>query len=160
MINYNLNTSLIFGFINDDLAVWLILTVVFLIIEACTASLTTIWFAISSAVTAVLAACNVDIGLQTIAFVLLSVILLILTRPLIQKFNARKSATNKDKLVGMCSYVTEKIDNLSQSGYVKINDVYWSARSTDNTVIDVGALVEIKEIRGNKLIVSVKNNIN
>lgn len=149
-----LDSSTIFGEIDPELIMWIALTVIFLVIEATTVSLTTIWFAFGSVIAAILSALNVGIKWQIIIFVAASVLLLIFTRPIAKKLIGKKTVTNKDTLIGMPSYVTEKIDNINQTGYVKINDVYWAARSKDGSIIDKGVLVEIKEIQGNKLIVS------
>ena len=48
----------------------------------------------------------------------------------------------------------QPINNLAQTGQVRINDIEWTARSADESVeITAGSVVEIKEIRGVKLIV-------
>lgn len=140
--------------INGMLITWIVAIAVFVIIESCTSNLTTIWFACGAVFAAVLAALDVGIEWQIITFICASALMLLLTRPLVKKLLKRKPLTNKDNLIGIPSYVTETINNVAQTGYVKINDVYWAARSIDNSVIEKGTLVEVKEIQGNKLIVS------
>ena len=140
--------------IDTQLVAWISAIVVLLVVEACTSNLTTIWFALGAVVAAALAAFGIGIEWQLISFICASALMLFLTKPLVKKLLRKKAVTNKDNLIGIPSYVTEKIDNIAQTGYVKINDVYWAARSVDNSVIEEGALVEVKEIQGNKLIVS------
>jgi membrane protein implicated in regulation of membrane protease activity len=65
--------------------------------------------------------------------------------------------TNVDSLVGQTAIVTEKLDNMSQTGAVRINGLEWSARSVDDAVTpEKGTLVVIREISGVKLICEPK----
>ena len=60
--------------------------------------------------------------------------------------------------LGKRAVVIQPINNLAQTGQVRINDIEWTARSADESVeIPAGAVVEIKEIRGVKLIVKEDN---
>ena len=57
--------------------------------------------------------------------------------------------TNVNSLIGKKAVVTEKIDNLAQTGQVKINDVEWMARSFfDGETIPKSTVVVIEEIHG------------
>ena len=48
----------------------------------------------------------------------------------------------------------QKIDNLSQTGQVRINDIEWMARTeSDGETIPEESVVEIEAVRGVKLIV-------
>lgn len=149
----NFNTSQWYDGLHNEVSLWIILIIAFLIIEAGTVTLLTIWFAAGSAVSAVLAAFGVPFGWQLGVFFAVSIVLLLTARPIFNRILKQKTSTNKDSLIGTQTFVTEKIDNLAQSGYVKINGVFWTARSIGDEVIDCGTLVEIKEIQGNKLIV-------
>ena len=154
MYSFSLGSDAASNDINGMLITWIVAIAVFVIIESCTSNLTTIWFALGAVFAAVLAALDVGIEWQIITFICASALMLLLTRPLVKKLLKRKPRKNKDNLIGIPSYVTETINNVAQTGYVKINDVYWAARSIDNSVIEKGTLVEVKEIQGNKLIVS------
>lgn len=153
----NFNVSQWYDELSKDVSLWIILIIAFLIIEAGTVTLLTVWFAAGAVVSAVLAALGVPFGWQVAIFFIVSIILLLTARPMFNRLLKQKTSTNKDSLIGKQTFVTEKIDNLSQCGYVKINGVYWTARSMDNSIIDCGELVEIKEIQGNKLIVCRTN---
>ena len=95
---------------------------------------------------------------QIVLFLAVSGVLLVFTRPLAVKYlNKDKVATNANSLIGKKAVVTIDIDNLAQTGQVLINDVEWTARTSDDSQkISKGAVVEIKEIRGVKLIVEKK----
>ena len=57
-------------------------------------------------------------------------------------------------LLGKRAVVIQPVNNLAQTGQVRINDIEWTARTADDgEEIPTGAVVEIEEIRGVKLIV-------
>ena len=65
---------------------WLILFVILLIIEILTMGLTTIWFAGGALVAFVSGVIGFGLPVQVVAFLIVSVILLVLTRPLAVKY--------------------------------------------------------------------------
>ena len=134
--------------------IWLVLLVAFLVVEGLTAQLTTIWFAAGALLAAV--ACWLGVGTvaQLLLFIGLSVVLLVFTRPLAMKYAKKDIETNVNSLPGTTAVVTRKVDNLAQTGQVRLNDVDWLARSTeDDVTIPEGAVVEIVEVQGVKLII-------
>lgn len=141
--------------VNVMLFVWLGLLALFLIAEFATVQLTTVWFAVGALVSLLLAAFGVDnVAIQIIVFALVSLIMLILTRPLVKKWMRRRTQpTNADMVIGEEAVVTEAIDNAQAKGLVKVKGAVWSARSADDSRIPVGAAVTVKAIEGVKLIV-------
>lgn len=135
--------------------IWLGILAVLLLIEAITAGLTTIWFAGGALVAAITAYCGGGIVLQLALFLAVSLILLIFTRPVAVRYmNHNVEKTNAESLLGKKAIVIESIDNLAQTGHVKIRDIEWMARTSDDSVkIPENAVVEIEEIHGVKLIV-------
>ena len=133
---------------------WLGILAILLVIEAITVGLTTVWFAGGA-----LVACIVSWLGGGIVFFGVSVVLLIFTRPLAVRYmNKGVEKTNAESLLGKRAVVIQPINNLAQTGQVRINDIEWTARSADESVeIPAGAVVEIKEIRGVKLIVKEDN---
>lgn len=134
---------------------WLILFVVLLIIEIFTMGLTTVWFAGGALVAFVLAFVGLGLPVQIIVFLLVSILLLVLTRPIaIQFFNKERQKTNADRLIGQKAVVLETIDTLHSTGRVEINGMEWSAKAEDTVaVIEAGAVVSVEGIQGVKLIV-------
>lgn len=134
---------------------WLIAAAVFLILEILTMGLTTIWFAGGSLMGALLAVLHFPLGIQVAAFVVVSVILLVLTRPLAKKYlNSRTVKTNADSLIGKTCIVTQTIDNLRAEGQVTIMGQVWTARSAqDEQIIQKDRKVRVRAISGVKLIV-------
>lgn len=135
--------------------IWLGLLAVFLVVEAITAGLTTIWFAGGALVAAVSTFFGAGLVVQLLLFLIVSVILLIFTRPLAVKYMSQDlEKTNVNSLLGKTAVVTREIDNLAQTGQVRINDIEWTARTKqDSLKIPEKAVVKILEVRGVKLIV-------
>lgn len=140
---------------NVMIYVWIALTVVFVIAEAATAQLTTVWFALGSVVALILAACGVEsLTVQIIVFIAVSAITLIATRPLVKKMlKKRVVATNADRNIGETGITLSEINNLEATGEVKVKGVVWTARSENGDVIPEGVKVRVNRIEGVKLIV-------
>ena len=137
---------------------WLITVVVLLVIEIATMGLTTIWFAGGALIALMFALAGVSMYAQIGAFLITSVILLVCTRPLAVKFfNQKREKTNMDTVIGKQAIVLKEIDNLKEKGQVSLNGMEWSARTyEEGIVLPAGAVVEVKEIQGVKLIVAEK----
>ena len=135
---------------------WLGAAAIFVVIEIITMGLTTIWFAGGALVgCSDSAAFSLPLWSQIIAFVIVSVILLILTRPWALKYlNSRTVRTNADSLIGQTALVTQDIDNLNAKGQVKVKGQIWTARSiSDDVQLHEGQKVMIESISGVKVIV-------
>ena len=137
---------------------WLIAMVVLLIIEGIVPGLVSIWFAAGALVSLLLSLLNVPLWLQVLAFLLVSLVLLFLTRPLAKKYvNSRTTATNADRIIGMDCLVTEEIDNLRGTGAVSVDGKTWTARMEQvDGKAEKGAVVKALRIEGVRLIVTEK----
>ena len=140
------------------LFVWLLLLVVFIIVELATMGLTTIWFAAGALVAALAAAVNAPLVVQVGLFLVVSIVLLLFTRPLaVRFFNKERIKTNVESLVGRQAIVISEIDNLEGIGQVTVGGQEWAARSLDeNMKIPVGTVVFVRAINGVKLLVEPK----
>lgn len=137
------------------LIIWLAAVVVFAVVEIVTIQLVAIWFAVGAV--CAMAACTLDapLGVQFLVFGVVSLVLLLLTRPLVKRYIKVKAVrTNADRLIGKFAVVEQDICNLESRGAVKVSGVTWTARSEDGSDIKAGEKVEIREIKGSKLIVS------
>ena len=134
--------------------VWIAATIAFIIVEAATTQLVTIWFAAGSAAATIAALLKADTLVQFIVFVAVSLIALVITRPIVKKLTKQKfSPTNADRFIGEKAVVTQEIDNIAQTGLVKLQGTVWTARTADGSVIAEGETVTVKTIEGVKLIV-------
>ena len=134
---------------------WLIIMVLFLVVEAATVGLVCIWFAVGALVALLAAMCGAQLWLQIVLFLVVSAATLYFTRPLVKKFvNSRVEPTNADMVIGKECRVTETVDNIAGTGAVYVDGKTWTARSVSDEVIPEGALVTAKSIDGVKLIVA------
>ncbi len=145
-----------------NLVIWGIVFAVMVVVELSSMQLISIWFAAGTVAAFITALFDVNIWIQLTVFVIVSIILLIATRPLLKKFKVGKAQpTNTELDIGKTAVVIEEIDNNLDKGRAKLNGVDWKAISVNNTVIPSGSIVEIKAIKGSKLLVSLcKETIN
>lgn len=140
----------------EPIYVWLMTLILFVVVEIATMGLTTIWFAGGALVALLLSVFQTSFYVQLGAFLAVSIVLLVVTRPLALKyFNQKVEKTNAEGLIGKQAIVVSQIHNLKEEGQVMIGGMEWSARAyEENRIIPSGSVVEVKEIRGVKLIVS------
>ena len=134
---------------------WLAVLIVLLLVEIATLGLTTIWFAGGALVACVAALLHASIWVQIVLFLVISVLLLLFTRPVAVRYmNKNRTKTNVDSMAGKEAVVTEDIDNLKAQGVVQVNGLEWTARAENNQdVIPKGSVVEVTRVDGVKLIV-------
>lgn len=133
---------------------WLIAFVVLLIIEIITLGLTTVWFALGAIAAFLAAYVGASTTVQVIVFLIVSIVLLVFTRPIAMKFfNQKRERTNAESLIGQKALVLEKIDSIHGVGKVIVNGMEWSAKTEESMEIEKDTIVSIKGIQGVKLIV-------
>ena len=134
--------------------IWIVAIAAFLVLEAATVSLVSLWF-VGGAFCAMLAAIfGASFLWQFAIFVVISGALLALVRPLIKKYvSPRSTRTNADRLIGRQALVTEDIDNLTATGAIRIDGVLWTARSATEEKISKDTRVVITCIEGAKVYV-------
>lgn len=138
--------------------VWLGVAIVCAVLEGASVQLTAIWFAVGAVGAAITSLLGGDLFTQFIVFVVLSTVLLILTRPFLKKLNKQpKHNTNADQVIGKIGVVMLEIDNLKNQGRVKVMGLDWAAHSQTGEVIAAGANVMVHAIEGVKLVVSPEN---
>ena len=135
--------------------IWLILLVIFILVEIATVGLLTIWFAGGALAAFFISLTNLGTAVQVIVFLIVSLALVLLIRPLAQKkFNSGHIRTNAQTLIGEEAVVLEPIDNLQSKGRVMIHGQEWSARSVDDKEkFDKDEVVQVMSISGVKLMV-------
>lgn len=134
---------------------WLVLMVMFLLLEAGTVAVVSLWFAAGSLAAMIVSFLGGAFWLQVAVFLATAGVLLAALRPLVRKyFTPKLTKTNVDSVIGSTGLVTVAIDNVSAVGQVKLGAMEWTARSTTGEVIPEGTLVKVDRIEGVKLIVS------
>ena len=135
--------------------VWLVLMVLFLVTEASTVTLVSLWFAAGSLAAMLVSLLKVPVWFQIMVFILVSAIALSALRPLVRKhIKPKLTKTNVDAVIGSTGLVTVAIDNVSAVGQVKLGAMYWTARSESGAPIGEGTLVKVERIEGVKAFVS------
>ena len=133
--------------------IWLIAVVVFVVAEAATLGLTSIWFACGSLLAMVAALLDVSIWGQLLVFILGSALLLASTRKWVSKLKLGRVKTNADRIIGQQAVVIQTIDNQAAKGQVRVGGQVWTARSVEDEPILAGTQVEVVQITGVKVIV-------
>ena len=136
--------------------VWFALMVLFMIIEAETVCLVSIWFAGGALAAFVASLLNGPYWLQAGLFFVVTALLLLSLRPITKKhFTPRLTKTNLDSIIGSSGIVTADIDNVTATGQVKLGAMEWTARSTSGEPIPKGTQIVVDRIEGVKVFVSV-----
>lgn len=141
---------------------WLAVMVIMLVIEIATLGLTSIWFAGGALVAFILAMLNVPFLFQLVVFLIVSLVLVIFTRPVAVKyFNKDRVKTNVESMIGRQAIVVSEVDNLQSIGRVTVGGQEWSARTVEEgIVLPVGTVVIVKAVSGVKLIVEERKEEN
>ena len=140
----------------DWIWIWVAIVALSLVVEFVTMEMVSLWTAIGGLVALLLSALDVSIEIQLIVFFVVSIALLLSLRKVALKFllkNNLKSGSNS--MIGTIHKIENPITENSL-GTIKINGVIWSATTSDGTELPAGTLVEIIEVKGNKLIVKLK----
>ncbi|MCD8006152.1 MAG: NfeD family protein [Oscillospiraceae bacterium] len=137
---------------------WLIAVIAFIVLEAVTYQLVSVWFVIGSLGGLVAAALGANLGIQIAVFVILSALMLAVLRPLSMKFLKPKGLkTNTDRLIGEDVLITEDVSNINETGKGKISGMTWTVRSESGEDIPKDSVATVSRIEGVKLIVKAKN---
>ena len=128
--------------------IWVAVIVIAAILEGMSAQLISIWFVGGGIAGMIAQLCGAPVWLQVLIAAVVTLVLLLATRPLVKKFLQNKEThTNADRVVGQTAVVTE-------DGRVEVLGNDWAARSTENVRIQKGTKVQVVRIEGVKLIVT------
>lgn len=138
-------------------AIWLITSGIFFLGEIFTISFLLFWPGVG-AFLAFLTSLIVPENLlvQIVVFVVSTILMIIFTKPLINKLFKNKDNTsmNNSAVLGKKGIVIKKMDKDNPVGQVKVNGELWSAIKSDkDKAINVGESVIIEKIDGVKLLV-------
>ena len=135
--------------------IWIGIFVFCVILEFITEELVGIWFGIGALPALVLSFFEkIHWGWQIGVFFVVSALFLFLTRPLImKKVKKNEYKTNIDAAIGETAKVLTAVSP-TENGTVKYSNLVWTAISDEE--IEVGTIVEITSVQGNKLLVRKK----
>ena len=134
---------------------WLAAIIIFLIIEIATINLTTIWFVGGALVALILNLLHAPVLAQGLTFFVVSVLLLIFVRPVLDRAIKKDNIkTNIDGVIGRTVKITETVNNLEETGAVMCEGKEWTARTEDNGVIlEKDGTATVVAVSGVKLII-------
>ncbi len=137
--------------------IWLILAVVLGAIELMSTTFILLWVAIAALITGLLGLLVHSFGAQLSVFAVLSVILLLLTRPLVRRWRGTGASTyqsNVQQLVGEQGIVVTRLSG-GRTGMVRVGNDVWSARGDlSDTQMEPGERVRVVAVKSSLLIVS------
>ena len=134
--------------------IWIGIAVILAVCEAFTSQLVSIWFvfgAVSAAITTIF---TPSIPIQSAVFLVVSLVALIVTKPLVKKFKQSGDivSTNADRLIDKIGIIISNIEDIHTVGQVKVEGEIWTAKS-DKAPITKNTKVKVLAIEGVKLIV-------
>ena len=137
--------------------IWLIAAGVFFIAEIITVGFMIFWLGVAAVIVSLLSLLVSNVFIQMAVFLILSTLLLLFTRPFVDKFANNKETvltTNVYSIVGKEATVTKSFDVDSKIGQIKVGSEKWTAKSANEEVFSEGDSVKIDAIDGVKAIVS------
>ena len=134
--------------------IWLITAILFFILEMMGPGFLLFWVGVGALITMIVSLFTDNIVIQIGVFTISSTALLFCTRPFVNKFaKTDNTITNAKSIIGKKGIVTKEINNLKGNGQIKIGGESWSAKSSNENIIEEGAQVTILDINGVKAIV-------
>ncbi len=137
--------------------IWAVGIIAFVVLEAVTYQLVSIWFALGAAGGMIASALGARFSVQMTVFIAVTAVSLLCLRPVsVKLLKNKKERTNVDSLIGKDVFITRDIDNIKGVGEGRIGGMTWTARSADNTPIKANVTAVIEKVEGVKLIVKEK----
>lgn len=142
---------------NIQMIFWGLIVVLSAIVEISTVALVSIWFVIGGIGAFIAAWYGCSFLIQLSIFVLTSVALFLLTRPMVKKINREYTPTNTDSLIGREALTVSEIDVIKGTGRALVDGQDWAAKSSNGKNIPENTVVIIDKIEGVTLFVSPKS---
>ena len=133
---------------------WIVIAVVFFILELATASFFYIWIGLGAIATVAVSHFFDPTWIQCAAFALFSSVFVLVSRLLSPRnFPISHRLANVDALVG-CEGLVIKVDKHQNfQGYIKVEGQNWKAETKDKQGLKLNQKVYVVEVNGNILIV-------
>jgi membrane protein implicated in regulation of membrane protease activity len=136
--------------------IWMIIAGFFVVGEIFTAGFFLLWFGIGAAAAGILALLGFGPGWQLGAFVIVSGVLFVVSRRFAERFSKKQPpGIGADRFIGKEGVVLEEIDNVKNTGRVRLKKEEWRADSETDEVIPEGARVEVVRLDGTHLVVKI-----
>ena len=117
-----------------DILIWILIAIIFIILELTTNTFVLLWFGIGAVIAAVLNHLGFDIYIQFIVFVVVSAALILSTRKFANRITPENSKkTTAERLIGQKAKVLRQIDE--NTFVVSAGGEEWSAHTNDSVAI-------------------------
>ncbi len=135
---------------------WMIFAAILIIAEILTAGFFLFWFGIAAAVAGVLALLGFGHTWQWGIFIILSGFLFAASRRFAEKFTKEQPpGIGANRLIGTIGAVFEEIDNMKNTGQVRIKKEEWRADSETGEVIPKESRVIVTGMDGTHVVVKL-----
>ena len=136
--------------------IWMAVAAVFVIGEIFTLGFFLLWFGIGAAVAGILAIFGLGGSWQWGAFAVVSGVLFVLSRRFAERFSKKQPpGIGADRFIDKKGVVLEEVDNIKNSGRIRIGKEEWRAESDTAEAIAVGKMVEVIRVVGTHVVVKI-----
>jgi membrane protein implicated in regulation of membrane protease activity len=134
--------------------IWIVVAVIFATIELATMGIITIWFAVGAVAASIGSIFELNVFIQFMIFLVVSIGLLYFTRPIAEKYlKIGKQKTNMDSIVGEKAVIIETVEPF-KTGQAKIRGQVWSFEGINSSEqFENGEEVIVEKIEGVRLLV-------
>mgnify|MGYP001004675040 FL=1 len=132
---------------------WLILTIVFTVIEFIIPALVTVWFAFAAAITIFVSLAFDNLKVEITFFTIISILAIMFIRPFAKKILSKKKDNFDAEIIDTSIVIKKVVDtNKEEKVYdVSYKGSIWTALS--NEIFEVGDIPVISSFKGNKIII-------
>ena len=132
---------------------WLILTIIFTVIEFIIPALVTVWFAFAAAITIFVSLAFDNLKVEITFFTIISILAILFIRPFAKKILSKKKDNFDAEIIDTSIVIKKVVDTNKEE---KIYDVsykgsIWTALSTE--IFEIGDIPIISGFKGNKIII-------
>ena len=136
------------------LQIWLIIAILFFILEMMGPNFLIFWVGVGALITMVASIFVDSIIVELGIFSISSILLIFCTKSFTKKMTEKNTTvTNANACIGKQAIVTQEINPLKGNGQIRVETETWSAKSSTDEIIEKGEIVTILEINGVKAIV-------
>jgi membrane protein implicated in regulation of membrane protease activity len=136
--------------------IWMAIAAFFVIAEIFTMGFFLLWFGVGALAAGILAILGLGMGWQLAAFVVVSFVLFAISRSFAERFTKKQPpGIGADRFINKKGVVIEEIDNIKNTGRVRIGKDEWRADSNTDEVIPVGKTVAVVSVEGTHLVVKI-----
>ena len=132
---------------------WLVLTIIFSVIEFIGPALVSVWFAFAAAITIFVSLAFDNLKVEITFFTIISILAIMFIRPFAKKILSKKKDNFDAEIIDTSIVIKKVVDtNKEEKVYdVSYKGSIWTALS--NEIFEVGDIPVISSFKGNKIII-------